>query len=167
MLQYQALFEPTGEGGYVVTFPDFRWGVTQGDSLEQVGEMATDALSMILNDLIEKGERLPTPGKHRGRKFRAVRLPALHGTRVELYVAFHASGVREAELARRMGISKVNVDRLFDLNHQSQLDQIEAAFRALGKELTFGVETQRDQGPRACVAKQKSSRTYLRFRPGA
>jgi antitoxin HicB len=139
MVQYQALFEPAEEGGYVVTFPDFRWGVTQGDSLEQADEMAADALGMILNDLIEKGERLPAPGRHRGRKYRMVRLPALHGAKVELYAAFGASGVRKADLARRMGISKVNVDRLFDLKHQSRLDQIEAAFRALGKELTFGV----------------------------
>ena len=42
-------------------------------------------------------------------------------------------------MARRMGTSKVNVDRLFDLTHHSRLDQIEAAFRALGKELAIEV----------------------------
>jgi len=38
-------------------------------------------------------------------------------------------------LAQRLGISKTNVDRLFDLKRKSRLDQIEAAFAALGKRL--------------------------------
>ena len=44
-----------------------------------------------------------------------------------------------ADLAKRLGIPKTNVDRLFDLRHQSRLDQIEAAFRALGKQLSIEV----------------------------
>ena len=46
---------------------------------------------------------------------------------------------RKTEMARRMGISKVNVDRLFDLTHHSRLDRIEAAFQALGKELAIEI----------------------------
>jgi antitoxin HicB len=30
-MEYPALFEPAEEGGFVVTFPDFEWGITQGD----------------------------------------------------------------------------------------------------------------------------------------
>jgi antitoxin HicB len=67
------------------------------------------------------------------------RLPALHSAKAELYMAFDASGIRKTEMAHRMGISKVNVDRLFDLTHHSRLDQIEAAFRALGKELAIEI----------------------------
>jgi len=47
--------------------------------------------------------------------------------------------VRKAELARRLGIPKANIDRLFDLRHRSRLDQIEAAFKALGKEIRIEV----------------------------
>ena len=47
--------------------------------------------------------------------------------------------ISKVEMARRMGISKVNIDRLFDLTHHSRLDQVEAAFRALGKELAIEV----------------------------
>src|SRR5262249_53505060 len=128
MLEYQALFEPAPEGGFVVTFPDFKWGITQGDTLQEAEEMAGDALGMILNDFIERGQGLPEAKKHRGRRYRVVRLPFLQSAKVELYSVFHSSSVRKAELARRMGISKGNVDRLFDLNHQSRFDQIEAAF---------------------------------------
>jgi hypothetical protein len=37
---------------------------------------------------------------------------------------------------RRLGIPTANVGRLSDLKHHSRLDQIEAALKAVGKELT-------------------------------
>jgi antitoxin HicB len=139
MSQYLALFEPSEEGGFVVTFPGFKWGVTQGDSEEDAAAMAADALAMVIADYIAKGEPLPAQGKHRGRKYRPVRLPAMQSAKIELYREFCASGIRKAELARRMGISKGNIERLFNLNHHTRLDHIEAAFRALGKSLEIEV----------------------------
>jgi len=45
MVTYPALFEPDHEaGGFVVTFPDFGRGVTQGDAVEEATEMAQDLL---------------------------------------------------------------------------------------------------------------------------
>jgi antitoxin HicB len=142
MLQYCALLEADKDsGGFVVTFPDFSWGVSQGESEEEAMEMATDALVMILKDYIDRGVELPRPSRSPGRKHRPIRLPALLSAKVELYREFIGSGLRKADLARRLGISKTNVDRLFDLDHRSRLDQIEAAFRALGKELTIDVRS--------------------------
>jgi antitoxin HicB len=138
-MEYPANFEPAREGGFVVTFPDFEWGVTQGDSEEEAREMAADALCTMIAEHIRNGEDLPRPGKPRGRKQRMIRLPFLAGAKAELYIAFTASGLRKSELARRLGIPKTNVDRLFDLKHHSRLDLIEAAFRALGKEITIEV----------------------------
>src|SRR5476649_928965 len=43
MEHYLALFEPDLEaGGYTVTFPDFGYGVTQGETAEEATEMAQD-----------------------------------------------------------------------------------------------------------------------------
>jgi len=139
MNEYLALFEPAEEGGFVVTFPDFDWGVTQGDTDEEAVEMAIDALEMIVADHIEKGQPLPRTSKLRGRKYRLIALPALSAMKAELYRAFRESGIRKADLARRLGIPTANVDRLFDLKHSSRIDQIEAAFKAVGKELTIGI----------------------------
>jgi antitoxin HicB len=61
-------------------------------------------------------------------------------TKAELYSAFRASGIKKVELARRLGIPKTTVDRLFDLDHHSRLDQIEGAFAALGKRLAVEVQ---------------------------
>ena|ERR1035441_1839115 len=94
---------------------------------------------MIVSDYIKRRKPIPAPSKLRGRKHRTIRLPGLQSAKVELYNAFLASGVRKAELARRLNIPSPNIDRLFSLGHQSRLGQLEAAFRALGKELTTGV----------------------------
>jgi antitoxin HicB len=134
-MEYPALFEPSGDGGFVVTFPDFDWGITQGETEQDAREMAMDALSTMIREHIRKGEILPRPSNPRGRKCRMIRLPALQAAKASLYLAFQASGIRKAELARRLGIPSANVDRLFDLNHRSRLDHIEAAFRVLGKRL--------------------------------
>lgn len=137
---YYALFEPSEEGGFVITFPDLGWGATQAENEQEARKTAADLLRTILMDEIKQGAGLPAAKKHRGRQYRLITLPALESAKVELYRAFHESGMRKAELARQLGIPKVNVDRLFDLNHTSRLDQMEQAFRVLGKRMTIAVE---------------------------
>ena len=136
MEHYQALFEPDLEaGGYVVTLPDFGYGVTQGETEEEAMEMAQDLLMLTIGDFIREGRSLPVPSHRRGAKYRPVPLTALQSAKIELYTAFVNSGLKKAEFARRVGISKTHVDRLFSLRHQSRLDLIEAAFAALRKRL--------------------------------
>jgi predicted RNase H-like HicB family nuclease len=48
MLKYYAIFHPAVEGGYWVSFPDAEAVNTQGDTLDEALDMATDALSAIL-----------------------------------------------------------------------------------------------------------------------
>jgi antitoxin HicB len=134
-MEYPAKFVTAAEGGFVVEFPDFGWGMTQGDDEEEARGMAHDLLVTMIQDHIRRGEELPRPGKSRGKNCRMIRLSALHSIKVELYQAFRASRIRKAELARRLGIPKTVIDRLFDLNHRTRLDQIEAAFDALGKQM--------------------------------
>jgi len=57
-----------------------------------------------------------------------------------IYSAFQVSGLKKVELARRLGIPKTTVDRLFDLDNHSRLEHIEAAFAALGKRLAVEVQ---------------------------
>ena len=138
-MEYPALFEPAEEGGFVVTFPDFHWGVTQGDSEEEAREMAADAILTMIEEHIRQGEAVPRPTHPRGKRYRMFPLPALKGAKTELYIAFQASGMRKAELARRLGIPKTTVDRLFDFANHTRLEQMEAAFAALGKRIAIEV----------------------------
>ena len=136
MEHYLALFEPDRRaGGYVVTFPDFGYGVTQGDTDEEALEMAQDLLMLTISDYIREGKPLPVPKHRRGARFRPVPLSALQSAKVDLYRAFQSSGLKKAEFARRIGIPKTHIERLFSLRHRSRLDQIEAALAALGKRL--------------------------------
>jgi antitoxin HicB len=141
MAAYFAEFTPDKEqGGYVVTFPDVPGCVTQGDNDVEAMEMAADALCLILSHIVEHGGEIPESRVRRGKHFRLVSLPPLESAKLDLYRVFRASGLRKAELARRMGILKSNVDRLFDLNHTSRIENLDAAFRALGKRLVVRVE---------------------------
>ncbi len=136
MQHYLALFEPDHEaGGYVVTFPDFGYGVTQGETVEEAMEMAQDLLMLTIGDYIREGKQLPAPSRRRGAKFRPVPLPALQTAKIDLFRAFLKSGLKKAEFARRIGIPKTHVERLFSLRRHSRLNQIEAALAALGKRL--------------------------------
>jgi antitoxin HicB len=138
-MEYPARFEPAEEGGYVITIPDFGWGVSQADTEEEAVDMASSLLETLVQEHIRNGEALPRPSNPRGRKFRKIRLRALLAAKAELYREFQGSGIRKAELARRLAVPKTSVDRLFDLRHHSRFDQIEAAFRALGKVIDIQV----------------------------
>src|ERR1700689_5563653 len=118
-MNYQALFEPAEEGGFVVTFPDFEFGITQGDTEAEAREMGEDSLALVIESYIEQGKPLPDPVYRRGKQYRTIAVPALQSAKTELYRQFFASGLRKVDLARRLGIPKTVIDRLFDLNHNS------------------------------------------------
>ncbi|HNY39520.1 MAG TPA: hypothetical protein PKJ41_03965 [Bryobacteraceae bacterium] len=140
MVMYNARFEhEPASGGYTVTFPDFGWGVTQGDNLADAEKWAGRLLHDMIAHLIKSNEEIPET-KAKGRRLRPVALAPLDQAKVECYLTFRASLIRKSELARRMRIPKTSIDRLFDLDHASRLDQIDAALRALGKRLVVAVE---------------------------
>jgi predicted RNase H-like HicB family nuclease len=64
-MEYAALFEPAKEGGFVITIPDFGWGVSQGDTEEEAREMAIALLQTLIQEHIRRGEPLPRPTKPR------------------------------------------------------------------------------------------------------
>ena len=101
--EYSAQIEPAEEGGFVITFPDFGWGVSQGDIEQEVAEMGRALLQSLIGEHIRNGEELPRPRSRRGGKYRPIRLPAMQAAKVELYREFCAAGIRKADLARRLG----------------------------------------------------------------
>jgi antitoxin HicB len=138
-MEYPARFTPDKEaGGFVVAFPDVPEAITQGDTMEEAMAMASEALEVALTFYTEKWADLPEPGRLK-RGMRMVRVPALSEAKFRLYSALRAAGIRKIELARRMKCSPSQVDRLLDITHHSKLDQIEAAFAAMGKRLAIEV----------------------------
>ena len=132
-LAYPAQLEPQEDGGYVVTFPDFGIGVTQGDTREEALAQAADLLETMVANYMAEGWDLPAPTPVAGRPL--VRLAPLVAAKAEDYRAMRAQGISKAELARRIGVSPQQAQRLFDIHHASRLDQIESALAALGRRL--------------------------------
>ena len=139
MLSYLAKFTPEGRG-FVVTFPDIPEAITDGDSEREAMEYAVDAIITVFTEYIKRRQAIPRASKARGKSMRVVVLPALEEAKIRLYEAMREGGVRKADLARRMGWQKSQVDRLLDLRHRSRLDQIEAALAKLHKRLVVHVE---------------------------
>ena len=96
---------------------------------------AADLLETIVANCLAEGWEVPSPSPPRGRPL--VALDPLVAIKVELYRAMHAAGISKAELARRMGIAPQQAQRLFDTNHASRIDQLAAAFAALGRRLVI------------------------------
>ena len=61
MLVYPAIFHKAVEGGYIVIFPDFNYGATQGETLDEAIEMAQDYIGTWLYDDYIQGKELPKP----------------------------------------------------------------------------------------------------------
>ena len=137
-LAYPARLEAEADGGYVATFPDFGVGATQGDSLEEALAQAADLLETMIANYMAEGWDLPAPSAAAGRPL--VRLAPLVAAKAEVYRAMRAAGVSKAELARRVGVSPQQAQRLFDIRHASRLDQIDAALAALGRRLVVTTE---------------------------
>ncbi|MEO8662990.1 MAG: type II toxin-antitoxin system HicB family antitoxin [Bryobacteraceae bacterium] len=138
-MEYPAKFtKDKTSGGFVVTFPDVPEAITQGETIEEAVAMASEALELALTFYTEKWADIPATGELK-RGMRMVRIPALSEAKFMLYSALRAEGIKKADLARRLKCSPSQIDRLLDITHHSKLNQIEAAFAAIGKRLTIGI----------------------------
>jgi antitoxin HicB len=134
MLGYPAILEKDQDGTLLVSFPDFPEAHTFGDDKDEALVRARDALATIIDAYIHDRQAIPRPSiLERG--MYEVRLPALTVAKVELYNTMRAARVTKTDLARRLGWHLPQVDRLLDVHHASRLDQLEAAFGVLDKEL--------------------------------
>jgi len=136
MLRYPVKLEREGRR-LLVSFPDLPGVHTFGARREEALARAVDALETMLMGIISDREEIPLPSAVRGRSF--VELPALTEAKILLYRRMRGLGVGKAELARRLGWHMPQVDRLLDLRHASRLDQLEQAFRVLGRQLTIQI----------------------------
>ena len=145
MLSYPAVLKRDMNDTILVSFPDFPEAHTFGDDERDALARAADLLEDVLADYIEKRRDVPAPSKARKRD-RRVMLPVLTEAKVSPYQEMRESGVRKAELARRLGSHMRQVDRLLDLHYASRLDQIEAAFAALNMRVVIEIRDAASDG---------------------
>ena len=137
MFDYPVTLTPD-DGTVLVTFPDVPEAITFGADKDEAMLYAVDALATALSMYVDARKPLPAVSKaKRGQK--TVRPSALECAKLGVYKAMTEQGIKKAELARRLGWHMPQVDRLFDLRHASNLDQIEAAAKVLGLHVEVNV----------------------------
>jgi antitoxin HicB len=133
MLRYPVKLTRDDNGTILVTAPDLPEVSTFGEDANDALVRTADAIATALQGRITARVKIPAPSvPRRGQPL--VALAAIIAAKLELYRAMIETNTRKADLARKLGVHAPQVDRLLDLDHKSQLDQIEAAARAIGRE---------------------------------
>ena len=128
MFDYPVILTPD-DGTVLVTFPDVPEAITFGANEDKALNHAVDALETALSFYVDDRKPLPVPSLQAG--LPTVRPSALESIKLAMYREMLVQGRAGAAL----GMESPQVDRLFDLNHASRLDQLEAAAKALGRHI--------------------------------
>jgi antitoxin HicB len=136
-LQYRVVLTPDDNETFLVTCPQLPIVATYGATEAEALHHAVDAIETALASMIEDGVGIPRPA--RSGRGTTVRVPLMTSLKVQLYWELREAGISRAELARRLSWNRESVDRLFRLDHRSRLEQIEAAFAALGRHVDLRV----------------------------
>jgi antitoxin HicB len=138
MTGYRINVVPDDNGTLLITCPALPEVTTFAEDAERVPVRARAAIEEAIAARIAAGDKVPVPEHISSR--RSAQLSLLSTLKVELHLAAQREHVSRAELARRLRWHREQVDRLFRLNHASKLDQIETAFRALGRGVDVRVQ---------------------------
>ena len=139
MLRYPVKLSKDTNDTILVEFPDVPEAHTFGEDEDEALVRAVDALESALSFYVDDRREIPAPSLPK-RGLKTVTLPALSEAKLRLYETMRKQKVGKSELARRLNCHLPQIDRLLDLTHSSRLDQLEAAFRALGKRLAVEIQ---------------------------
>ncbi len=132
MLAYPIHLEPDDNDTLLATSPDFPELTTFGDDREEALARAVDALEEAIAARMYDRDDIPPPSQGAD----CAVLPALIAAKVMLYQGMRDRGIGKSELARRLGWTLTQLDKVMDINHRSRLDDMDAALRAVGQQLT-------------------------------
>lgn len=137
-MEYPVVLTPDENGTIIVQFRDIPEAITMGENATDALHWAQDALVVALSGYLDCGKPVPAPTKPR-RGQRTVSVPPQVAAKIAIHNAMIVQGVTGVELAKRMKCDEKQVRRILDLDHNSKMDQLEGALRALGKTLVVEV----------------------------
>jgi len=126
-LAFHVKLTPDDNDTLLVTCPALPEVTTFGNDKTDALAHAADAISEALAARIADGQDIPYGSKGSP----SVQMPTQTALKIQLYRALRGKRITRAELVRRLDWNRESVDRLFRLDHNSRLDQLEAAFHAL------------------------------------
>jgi antitoxin HicB len=132
-LTYPIKLEADDNGTLLVTCPALPEVTTFGEDEADAIEHARDAIEEAIAARMADGREVPEPKGKRGVLVIFANANIVKGR------ALPRENITRAELTRRLNWKRESVDRLFRLNHATRLDQFDAAFRALGRQVEISV----------------------------
>ena len=135
---YPAEIERDEDGRYVVAFPDFGWGATDGATRDEALLEARDLLRELIAATMREGGDLPEPSRATRRRPMVVP-PVPIALKAALYEAFRKAGVSKRRLARDLDVAESEVRRMLNPDHVTKAATIDRALRRLGKRVSVTV----------------------------
>lgn len=136
--RFPAQVEPNGDGGFIASFKDIPEALTEAKTMEELKENALDALITAIDFYIEDQRPFPAPSNATTEDL-IVELPPSVIAKILLLNAMVETKTRPADLARKMGVSRQEVNRITDLHHSTKIDTVAHALYALGRRLNISV----------------------------
>ena len=137
---YPASIRPEENGrGFFVRFVDLPEALTGGDDMDDSLTQAADCLAEALAGRIRRGDSIPAPSRLK-RGQHPIGVPLYLAPKLTLYLAVREHGLRNVELAKRLGVSETVVRRMLDPKHNTKPAKIQAALNALGKRIVVSFE---------------------------
>ena len=122
--------EENGEG-FVVTFPDISGAITGGFTFREALILAEDCMVVALSCYIDLEHELPAPSPYqKGQELLTVQ-PVI-AAQLDLYTAMREQGISRADLAKRLGASDDDADRLLSLDYRTPIGEVLQALREVG-----------------------------------
>ena len=134
-MKYPVIIKKDGNG-YSVSFPDIPEALTCADTYEEALAEAADALVTAFEFYFEDERSVPLPSKVKGA---SVSVPLSIWSKVLLLNTMLEEHVSQAELAKRIGKKKQEMQRIINLGHNTKIDTLVSALEALGKKISFSV----------------------------
>jgi antitoxin HicB len=139
MAWYKLALKPDG-GAWLVTSEDFPELITFGATQEEARRNGRNAIEEAIAARIADGENIPRPLQECAGGGRFVEAPMTVYLKFAIYMIMREKGWTRTDLQRALGWPhREQIDRLFRLDHQTKLDAIEEAFKALDVPLRIDV----------------------------
>ena len=116
------------------TCPDIPEAHSAADSADELVRAAQDGITLALTIYVDRNIAIPQASAPSDGQ-RVVLLPATVIAKITLWNAMVAKGMRVADLARKLSLSHTVASRLVDMEHNSKIEQVEAALFVLGYRL--------------------------------
>jgi antitoxin HicB len=111
MIQFQAKIYKDGDS-YSVEFPDLPGCFSMGSSLEEAKEMASDALSLYLEEARDPQWKIPAPKYRKNKNLYWIQPRFDIGIAILIRHARLKHGLTQSQLAQRVGITVQQLQKL-------------------------------------------------------